>query len=112
MPAELTSEHFVSGSPLQIEWAHEIRRKVDAEFTRVAVAFRAVATGQSAVDRASTQAVIAILEEKRAEVLAKDSAGYFIRDWQELSDQVRRMIAQDPRYQAIQAAKARPQEKL
>jgi len=51
-------------------------------------------------DRMDTRAVIAILEEKRA---AKDHAAYFIRDWQEFRDQVRRTIAQDPRYQAIKA---------
>jgi hypothetical protein len=48
-------------------------------------------------------AVIAILEEKRLEVMANDEAGYFIEHWRELSDQVRQMIAQDSRYQAIKA---------
>ena len=48
-----------------------------------------------------TQAVITILEDKRAEVMGKDEAGYFIHDWQELGDQVRKMIAQDPRYKRI-----------
>ena len=36
-------------------------------------------------------------------MMAKDQAGYFIHDWQELRDQVRRMIIQDPRYLAIKA---------
>ena len=35
--------------------------------------------------------------------MAKDRAGYFIHDWQELRDQVRQLIIQDPRYQAIKA---------
>ena len=52
-----------------------------------------------------TLAVIAILEDKRAEVMANDEAGYFIRDWQELRDQVRQMIAQDRRYKIIKANK-------
>jgi hypothetical protein len=38
-----------------------------------------------------TEALIAILEDKRAEVMAKDQAAYFIREWQELRDQVRQM---------------------
>lgn len=48
-------------------------------------------------------AVIAILEEKREETMAHDQAGYFIRNWQELTDQVRQMIAADSRYQVIRA---------
>jgi hypothetical protein len=48
--------------------------------------------------------VSAILEEKRAEVMAKDQAGYFIHEWQELRDQVRLMITHDPRYKAIKAS--------
>jgi hypothetical protein len=63
-----------------------------------------LAAGRSSTDR--TLAVIAILEEKRAEVMAKDQAGYFIHEWQELRDQVRTMIAHDSRYKAIQARRA------
>jgi len=47
--------------------------------------------------------VIAILEDKRAKVMAEDQAGYFIHNWQELRDQVRRTIIRDPRYLAIKA---------
>jgi len=39
-------------------------------------------------------------------VVAKDQAGYFIHDWQELRDQVRQMIVQDSQYQTIQAQRA------
>jgi hypothetical protein len=35
-------------------------------------------------DRMDTQAVIAILEDKRAEVMPHQEDGYFIHDWQEL----------------------------
>jgi hypothetical protein len=35
--------------------------------------------------------------------MAIAQAGYFIRDWQNLNDQVRQMIAKDPQYQAIKA---------
>ena len=38
-----------------------------------------------------TEAIIAILEEKRAEVMRREQAGYFIRYWQEISGQVRQM---------------------
>jgi hypothetical protein len=95
----------MTGTASQIEWAEQIRPRVDAEFDRIAKAFQAVADRQSGEDRTDTRAIVAILEEKRAEVMAKDQAGYFIRDWQELKDQVRQMIAQDSRYQAIQASR-------
>jgi hypothetical protein len=95
----------MTGTASQIEWAVQIRPRVDAEFDRVAKAFQAVADRQGGEDRTNTRAIIAILEEKRAEVMAKDQAGYFIRDWQELKDQVRQMIAQDSRYQAVRATR-------
>jgi hypothetical protein len=76
---------------------------VEGEFQRVANAFLATADGQTEQDRADTLAVIGILEEKRVETMANDRAGYFIREWQELTDQVRRMIAADARFAAIQA---------
>jgi hypothetical protein len=96
----------MSGTPSQIEWAEQIKPRVSAEFDRVAKAFMVVASNQEEQARTETQAVIAILEEKRAEVMANDNAGYFIRDWQELGDQVRRMIGSDSRYQAIKARQA------
>ena len=37
--------------------------------------------------------------------MAREQAGYFIHDWQEISDQVRQMIFQDPRYQAIKSSR-------
>ena len=37
--------------------------------------------------------------------MAKDEAGYFIHDWQDLDDQVRQMIDRDPAYQEIKAAR-------
>lgn len=86
------------GTEAQVEWAERIRRQVDAEFDRVASAFRAVSRRQGAAKRARTEAIIAILEERRAEVMLHGQAGYFIHDWQEISDQVRRMIHDDPRF--------------
>jgi hypothetical protein len=96
----------MTGSPSQIEWAEQIKPRVGAEFDRVANAFAKVAGNQGEPLRSETYAVIAILEEKRAEVMGQSQAGYFIRDWQELTDQVRQMIRRDSRYQAIQAGKA------
>lgn len=93
----------MTGTQSQIEWAEQIRPRVNAEFDRVAKAFQHVAGRQSGHDRTNTLAVIGILEEKRIEELAHEEAGYFIRHWQEMSDQVRQTIAQDPRYQALKA---------
>jgi hypothetical protein len=93
----------LTGTRSQVEWAERIRRQVNIEFDRVAASFRAVAQKQPAGKRAATEAIIAILEDKRAKVMSRDQAGYFIRDWQEIDDQVRRMIANDPRYAEIKA---------
>ena len=95
----------MKGSEAQVEWAERIKVRVIAEFNRVAAAFRLVATKQRPATRASTEAIIAILEEKRAEVMRRQEAGYFIHDWQDISDQVRQMIFSDPRYQAIKSSR-------
>ena len=78
----------MTGTPSQIELAEQIKPRVNAEFDRVAEAFRTVACKQAAQDRKDTCAIIQILEEKRAEVMAIEHAGYFIRTWRELNDQV------------------------
>ena len=96
----------MTGTLNQVEWAEQIKVQVNAEFDRVAKALTSAAGKQTARDRSATLAVIAILEEKRAEAMGKDQAGYFIRNWQELRDQVRRMITEEPRYQVIQARRA------
>ena len=80
------------GTVNQVEWAGRIKRQVNDEFDRVARSFRSVADKQSDAARADTEAIIAILEEKRAEVMRRGEAGYFIHDWQEIGDQVRQMI--------------------
>jgi hypothetical protein len=92
-----------AGSSSQVEWAERIKRQVIADFDRVAGALRSVAGKQGEDRRDDIEAVIAILEEKRADVLSIRQAGFFIQDWWEINDQVRQMIGQDPRYQAIQA---------
>ena len=46
-----------------------------------------------------TLAAAAILSKHQ--VLSNERAGYFIHDWQELRDQVRKMIMNEARYKAI-----------
>ena len=89
------------GTPNQVEWAERIKREVNDEFDRVAASFRKVAIEQTPSKRASTEAVMAILEDKRLEVMSIQRAGYFIKFWQEITDQVRQMIFHDPRYQEL-----------
>ena len=93
----------MTGTTSQVEWAVLIKATVADEFDRVAEAFIDVAMKQSAHDRADTEAIVSILNEKRAAVLAVDQAGYFIRTWQDLNGKVREAIAADPRFQAIKA---------
>src|SRR5437867_9568657 len=96
-----TSGEAMTGTVNQIE----IRTQVNAEFDRVITALEAAATKQSGQDRMDTQTVIAIVEEKRTEVMEHQQAGYFIHDWQELRDQVRQLIMKDDRYKAIKTGK-------
>ena len=98
-------EKRMIGTATQVDWAERIRGQ-GAEFDRVSKALESAATKQAGQKRMETLSVIAILEEKWAEVMSKDHAGYFIREWQELRDQVRQLITQDSRYQAIRAKRA------
>src|SRR5438874_5051354 len=91
----------MTGTLNQIGWAEQIKIQVDAEFDRVRAALEAAASKQSGQRRADTLAMIAILEDKRAEVMANEHAGYFVHDWQELRGQVRELIVGDSRYKAI-----------
>src|SRR5437763_11969189 len=103
----LGNEGKLTGTPAQVEWAERIRLTVAQEFDRVAKVFQAQLSLQTGQNQAETRTIIAILEQKRETTMANEKAGYFIRDWQELSDQVRQMIAKDPRYLAIKAQRAR-----
>ena len=98
----------MSGTESQVEWAQRIRCRVNEEFDRVTRAFRSVAAKQSDIGRAATEAILGILEEKRTAVMSRRDAGYFIKAWQEIGDQVRQMILHDPRYQAIRAGRVAP----
>jgi hypothetical protein len=101
------SARSLTGTESQVEWAERIRRLVNDEFDRVAKSFRSVAAAQSTAKRARTEAILAILEDKRRGVMSRTEAGYFIRDWQDISDQVRQMIGSDARYQQLQNANSR-----
>lgn len=102
----MSHEIKLTGTPNQVEWAEQIRLTVAQEFDRVAKAFTAQITIQTGEKQAETRTILAILEQKRTETMVITHAGYFIRDWRELSDQVRRMISQDPRYQEIKDQRA------
>ncbi len=100
------SDVRMSGTLNQIAWAVQIRAKVDAEFDRVRTVLEYAMTKQSPKDATDIEAIIRILEDKRDEVMRNEEAGYFIHDWQELGNQVSRMIVGDPRYVAIKASQA------
>lgn len=113
-PVEPAEQETVpmSGTPNQVEYALSIKRHVSEEFDRVESLLRTVAAKQEGEMRDQTDAVIAILEEKRASVLEQSDAGYYIRAWQEITDQVRKLLMEDPRYQQIkeQRSELRNQE--
>jgi hypothetical protein len=96
----------MTGTPNQIEWGQQIKASVALEFDRVANALRTVALRQAGQDLLNTAIAIEILEELRATVMAREEAGYFIREWQDLSGQVREMIARDPRHKAVRSARS------
>ena len=94
------------GTANQVEWVEGIKRQVNDEFARVTSLFRSIADRQHGERRADTEAIIAILDDKRAEVMSAERASYFIRDWQEITDQVRQMLLHDPRYLTIKSRQA------
>jgi hypothetical protein len=95
----------LTGTADQITSAERIRPLVDAEFERIERVLEASAAKRVSKDRLETMEVIEILRGKRAEVMANQDAAYFVREWRELKDQVRQLMAQDPRYQAIKAGR-------
>src|SRR5205823_12279288 len=89
------------GTVNQIDWALEIREQVNAEFDRVRTALQRVAQKDPVRLHSQTEAIITILEDKRAEIMGRVDAGYFIHDWQETASRVRRLILEDSRYKAL-----------
>jgi hypothetical protein len=100
----------LTGTPNQIELAEQIRTRAVAEFDRVIQALTAARSRQVDSERDSTQAVIAIVAVKRAEVMAHDRAGYFIHEWQSLDGRVRQLLSMDAEYQKIQTARRQARE--
>jgi hypothetical protein len=94
-------ESAMTGTANQIVWALQIRRNVDAEFDRVRNALESVRQKRPVLRHTQIEALLAILEDKRAEVMRRTDAGYFIHDWQDLRNHVRRLIIEDSRYKAI-----------
>jgi len=94
----------LNGTANQVEWGERIRDRVIADFDRVAKSFHTVAAKQAADKRAGTEAIIDILEDRRAAVMRQEHAGYFIREWQEIGDQVRQLLLHDPRYRALKGS--------
>ena len=64
----------MTGTAAQVDWAERIKRSVDADFDRVAASFRSIAAKQDDGKRADTEAIIAILEDKRAEVMSRGAS--------------------------------------
>jgi hypothetical protein len=91
----------LTGTAAQVEWAERIKRRVNDQFDRLAASFRLVAETEINDKLAETEAIIAILEDKRAEVMSRQEARYFIHDWQEIGDRVGKMIVRDARYRAL-----------
>jgi hypothetical protein len=102
----IVAKTILVGTPNQIEWAEQIKDRVHKEFDRVGMILKSVAAKQVGSDQTDTLKLITILEEKRHDVMANDRAGYFLHDWQELSDQVREMIVKDTGYGKIMASRA------
>jgi hypothetical protein len=99
----LRQELVLTGTPSQIELGTQLRARVMADFDRLAQALLTVARQQPDADRAATEAIVALLEEKRDEVLSHTHAGYFIHKWPEPGDRVREMLLRDPRFQGMKA---------
>jgi hypothetical protein len=102
----IAAKTILVDTPNQIEWAEQIKERVHKECDRVGMVMKSVAAKQVGWDQTDTLGIVAILKEKRHDVMANDRAGYFIHDWQELRDQVREMIVKDPRYGKIMACQA------
>lgn len=88
-----------------VEWEEIIIRQVNLEFDLVAAYLRSVSLKQNNKNYTETEFALAILEDKRAEVLSRKRAGYFIHDWQAINAQVLRMISEYARYQAIRSVR-------
>jgi hypothetical protein len=94
------------GNADHVKAAERIKERINDEFDRLARALELSAAKQTGLERTDVEAVIVILEEKRAEVMAKGQADYFLNNWRELRAHVRDLIVQDSRYRDINTRKA------
>jgi hypothetical protein len=92
------------GTPNEIAWAIQIKSQVEAEFDRVRKVLEYAAAKESPENVTDIQAIIRILEDKRAEVMKNEQAMYFIHDWQDPVRLVSRLVIRDSRYEAIKAS--------
>lgn len=95
----------MNAAPNHPERTADLKARVNAEFDRVAQSFHAAAQHQSGRERQDTAALLEILEEHRAAVLANTDLGYFLDNWSNPHEQVRRLLATDPRVVALRAAR-------
>ena len=96
----------MNGNAEQVNKAKRIKERINSEFDRLARALESSAGKHTGPEQKDIEAVLVILEEKRAEVMAKGQADYFINNWREVNDQVRELIVQDTRYREINTRKA------
>ena len=93
------------GTPSQIEWAEQIRRGSPASSIACpALCWRWLVSNQNRTDQ-TPRRLSPFSRRNASRCWLGLRQGYFIRDWQELTDQVLRVIRKDPRYQAIRLAK-------
>lgn len=88
-----------------------IKRQLDREFDRVTASLRSIAARQQRHRHADTVAIIALLEEKRAEVMREQPLRWGIHDRRSFGDQIREWVLADARYQAITAYKPAPERR-
>ncbi len=94
----------MNAAPNHPERTADLKARVNAEFDRVARSLHAAAQRQSGRERQDTAALLEILEEHRSAVLANSDLAYFLEHWAHPQDQVRRLLAADPRVAALRAA--------
>jgi hypothetical protein len=94
------------GNADQMKKAERVKERLNEEFDRLARALESSAAKQAGAERMDVEAVMVILEEKRAEVMAKGQADYFLNNFRELTVNVRELIVQDSRYRDINTRKA------
>ncbi len=86
-------------------WVRQLRIRINSEFDDVAAALQLVASRQQSKRRLETEAIVAILEDKRLEVMAMADKPELLYEWHHVGDQVRRLLFEDPRYKKIRLSR-------